>query len=248
MNIDLRNHPRVKYVENSNVVKMFNNRDHSTVTIFKKFYEDGYEVVKGFFVSRRKLNSNEEISNEVESEVYYSNNQLNSAEIISQRNRDDNLIASSLMKYELYESENIELRNSLSLRKVNGNKVFKNFLYFLLISIIILILIDICFYFMQMNQENEFERENCLKEYEDHSCGKLKISDGPILNEFCREKIKCINFKHSRVYFHTILSRFIREFSWSLFSSIFDFSYKSLITVIVIITAGILFRKFIKVI
>jgi lipopolysaccharide biosynthesis glycosyltransferase len=85
----------------------------------------------------------------------------------------------------------------------------------------------------------------CIKEYRDHSCEKITFEDGPILNEFCKEKMKCINFKYNRVSFHSLLSRFIREVFLNFFASLTEMSYKTGISVIIILISCSLIKKFI---
>ena len=108
---------------------------------------------------------------------------------------------------------------------------------------LILILIDLGYYFFQVSKENEIERRICITEYKDHNCDKVSYSDGPILNEFCKEKEKCIDVKYNKVYFHTILSKFIKDVFWNFFSSMLEFSVKALSTVFLIVVGLILINK-----
>ena len=53
-----------------------------------------------------------------------------------------------------------------------------------------------------------------MEEYLANKCDKMKIKDGPIVNDYCTEKLKCIS-DHT-VYFHVVLIKYIR----SIFSNI----------------------------
>lgn len=254
MQINFRNNPKVKYIENSHVSDLLTNQENSTVTVFKKFYEGGNEIIRGFFVSSRKLKPNEEINSECESDIYYSTNKNNSyennnflqekfiAEPFSQ-NLMKKFNENNIVKVE--DSLDLEPSTQRNLSKPDTKNLVTNFFQFLIISFLILILIDICYYFIQLNEENSYEREMCLKEYQDHSCEKIRFEDGPILNEFCLEKKKCINFKYKRVSFHSLLSRFIKEVFFNFFASFTEMSYKTFLSTIVILISCCYIKKFI---
>ena len=96
-------------------------------------------------------------------------------------------------------------------------------------------LVDFINMYKRVKKENEIERENCLKEYNANNCKNTSIDDGPIRNNFCLEKSKCIS-QHT-VYFHIVLIHYIR--------SIFQNSFKniSLINVILFIISMVFIIK-----
>ena len=72
--------------------------------------------------------------------------------------------------------------------------------------------------YKRVKKENDIERQNCFNEYKANNCSFISVDDGPIINNFCIEKKKCIS-SHT-VYFHIVLINYIR--------SIFQNSFKNL--------------------
>ena len=54
----------------------------------------------------------------------------------------------------------------------------------------------------KIKSDNEIERDKCMKEYEANGCYNVTIDDGPQLNEFCTNKMKCIE-SHT-IFLHII--------------------------------------------
>jgi cbb3-type cytochrome oxidase subunit 3 len=104
---------------------------------------------------------------------------------------------------------------------VNDNdsiKAIKNVLLILFFFFIFFIIVDFFNLYKKVKKENDIERQNCINEYNANNCSYISIDDGPIRNNFCIEKKKCIS-SHT-VYFHIILIKYIR--------SIFQNSFKNL--------------------
>ena len=139
-----------------------------------------------------------------------------------------NSLISKKLIFEDEQDESLSNHNS----NLYAKDIFTNFFYLAIIAFIILLFLDLFFYSFDKEKENEIERKQCLKEYEEHECHKVTIDDGPILNNFCKQKEKCFSIDHERVYFHSIIVKFIREIVNGL---LFEFSYKNLVTYICVI-------------
>jgi hypothetical protein len=85
--------------------------------------------------------------------------------------------------------------------------------------IISLIVIDISSYFKSVSGGNEIEKYNCEKEYKENECDKVTVNDGPILNNFCKEREFCINIKYNNVYMHTVIVKMIQDIVLSIMPS-----------------------------
>ena len=121
---------------------------------------------------------------------------------------------------------------------VNDNdsiKAIKNVLLILFFFFIFFIIVDFFNLYKKVKKENDIERQNCINEYNANNCSYISIDDGPIRNNFCIEKKKCIS-SHT-VYFHIILIKYIR--------SIFQNSFKnlSLVNIILFILSMIFIVK-----
>ena len=121
---------------------------------------------------------------------------------------------------------------------VNDNdsiKAIKNVLLILFFFFIFFIIVDFFNLYKKVKKENDIERQNCINEYNANNCSYISIDDGPIRNNFCIEKKKCIS-SHT-VYFHIVLINYIR--------SIFQNSFKnlSLVNIILFILSMIFIVK-----
>ena len=88
--------------------------------------------------------------------------------------------------------------------------------------------------FKKVKRENKIERDKCNEEYLANKCNEMNIDDGPLINDFCYEKKKCMEFE---IFFHEILIRYIKNVIFHIIkgSNIFN-------TVITLITILIIFR------
>ena len=58
-------------------------------------------------------------------------------------------------------------------------------------------------------KDNEIERDRCKKEYKENKCYQITIDDGPIINDYCMERKKCI--RDNVVCFHEVLIRYAKN-------------------------------------
>ena len=92
----------------------------------------------------------------------------------------------------------------------NTNNYMIQKVFFILFCFIIVFLIyDFLTIYKNVKKDNNIERNRCINEYKESRCNKVTSSDGPIANDFCTEKLKCIN-EHT-VYFHVVLIKYIRS-------------------------------------
>ena len=104
-------------------------------------------------------------------------------------------------------------------------KAIKNVLLILFFFFILFIIIDFFNIYKRVKKDNDIERQNCINEYNANNCSYTTIDDGPIRNNYCIEKKKCIS-SHT-VYFHIVLINYIR--------SIFQNSFQNLSPVNIIL-------------
>ena len=109
-------------------------------------------------------------------------------------------------------------RNNDCYYQNNNNKIYLNntnldlftklflILFFFLIAFLIY---DFYTIYKNVKKDNNIERERCISEYKENKCDKMTADDGPIVNDFCTEKLKCIH-DHT-VYFHVVLIKYIRS-------------------------------------
>ena len=88
--------------------------------------------------------------------------------------------------------------------------------------------------YKKVKRENKIERDKCNEEYLANKCNEMNIDDGPLINEFCYEKKKCMEFE---IFFHEILIRYIKNVIFHVIkgSNIYN-------TIITLITILIIFR------
>ena len=175
----------------------------------KKSMKDGHEIVDGVFraISRNKVPNPPQNFN---TQYYYATNKG-------------------------YTFNN---NNKLYYGKSNSNSDFwiiKRIILIIIIALIMLLVFDFFSMYTKVKRDNKIERERCFKEYEENECDKIKIDDGPILNDACVEREKCI--KDYEVYFHEVLIRYIKNVVFHFFK---DYSYVN--TIIILITVLIIFR------
>jgi hypothetical protein len=116
----------------------------------------------------------------------------------------------------------------------NNFNLIKGILLVIFIAIIILLVWDFYPMYKKVKRENKIERDKCNEEYLANKCNEMNIDDGPLINDFCYEKKKCMEFE---IFFHEILIRYIKNVIFHIIkgSNIFN-------TVITLITILIIFR------
>ena len=90
----------------------------------------------------------------------------------------------------------------------NNCNLIKGILLVIFIAIIILLVWDFYPMYKKVKRENKIERDKCYEEYLANKCNEMNIDDGPLINEFCYEKKKCMEFE---IFFHEILIRYIKN-------------------------------------
>jgi len=63
--------------------------------------------------------------------------------------------------------------------------------------------------YIKIKSDNNLKRNQCIKEYDSNNCNKVTIEDGPIINEYCLERKKCI--ETYQTFFHEILINYIKS-------------------------------------
>jgi hypothetical protein len=86
---------------------------------------------------------------------------------------------------------------------------------------------DLIYNFFDKKKENDLERDKCQRDYYEHKCELVTAKDGPILNDYCREREKCMTIDYERVYFHSVLVKYFKDVVNGLF---FEVSYKNVLT------------------
>jgi len=85
----------------------------------------------------------------------------------------------------------------------------KNIISILSILLLILLLSDFYTLYKKTKGENEIEKNKCFEEYNGNKCYSVGIDDGPIINSFCMEKLKCM--QGSGVIFYAIIIEYFRN-------------------------------------
>ena len=91
----------------------------------------------------------------------------------------------------------------------NNTDLFKRIFCILFCLLIAFLVYDFVIIYRNVKKDNNIEKNRCMEEYKGNNCSKMTINDGPIINEYCEEKLKCIS-THT-VYFHVVLIKYIRS-------------------------------------
>jgi hypothetical protein len=78
-------------------------------------------------------------------------------------------------------------------------------------------------------------KENLIKAWDANECFKVNINDGPYLNNFCKEKEKCIN-DHNYVFLLQILIKIVKDIVNAMPSYYF-------LAFLIVLTIIILFKR-----
>lgn len=87
--------------------------------------------------------------------------------------------------------------------------ILKKLFFSILLISTLFFLIDFFNMYGKIKSDNEIERDKCMKEYEANGCYNVTIDDGPQLNEFCTNKMKCIE-SHT-IFLHIIVIKIIKN-------------------------------------
>ena len=166
----------------------------------------GHEAIKGAFYAINK-NKMPDPPKNIDQSFYYMNNYK--PEYLIKNNAN-----SSFNNYNFYNKNN----DCYCQNKYNNNYKYGNNTNLDLIKKIFLILFcfliaflayDFVIIYNNVKKDNNIERDRCIDEYKASKCDKMTTNDGPIVNNFCIEKLKCI-LDHT-VYFHVVLIKYIRS-------------------------------------
>jgi hypothetical protein len=102
----------------------------------------------------------------------------------------------------------------------------------------VFLIYDFVIIYKNVKKDNNIERYRCMEEYKSNKCDTMKIDDGPIVNEFCMEKLKCIS-EHT-VYFHVVLIKYIKSFFYNAFKEN-NYINVSLFSIVIISLVKLLF-------
>ena len=83
-------------------------------------------------------------------------------------------------------------------------------LRFIIPIISIIIFFELFIKRIKVKQEKNIDRDRCFREYMENRCSEIKIDDGPIINDFCDEKRKCI--KDNTICLIDVIKQYIKDF------------------------------------
>ena len=170
--------------------KCFNDsKNYYTETRYTKEIKNGHEVIKGAFLSVKK-DYLPNVPNSYDSTVYYASNK--------------NYLPKGGNTY------SSQSRNSSSLCDT-----IKLVLIVLLLVCVVFLVFDFYSVYKKTSNENNLEREKCLKDFNENDCANLNANDGEQLKNFCLKAKKCI--EDNTVLFHVVLIKYVKTICSSLF-------------------------------
>ena len=135
----------------------------------------------------------------IDQSYYYMNN--NKPEYFINNNKNFNYNNNFYSQNKNYQNYNYMNENS------PNNDLFRKVLFILFSLLIVFLIYDFISIYKDVKKDNNIERNRCIEEFKANKCDKIKINDGPIVNDFCTEKLKCIH-EHT-VYFHVVFIKYI---------------------------------------
>lgn len=193
----IKNNPNIEQGNASELNKIFNVKKNLynlqpkkfiTQIYYQKSQKNGHEIHKGAFFAVSK-NKNIEKPDFIDNKLYYINNQKD--KFINNQN--------------YYDSN----------EKIN---IFKIVYLTIFLMFILFIFIDFFKMYIKIKNENNLKRNLCIKEFNSNNCNKVSIEDGPIINDYCLEKKKCI--ETYQTFFHEILINYIKSIIKHSFNNI----------------------------
>lgn len=112
--------------------------------------------------------------------------------------------------------------------------IISKILFILFCFFMVFLIYDFVIIYKNVKKDNNIERNRCMEEYKANKCDIMNVDDGPIVNEFCMEKLKCIS-EHT-VYFHIVLIKYIKSFFYNAFkgNSIINVSLFSIVIIFIV--------------
>ena len=174
------------------------------MVLTKEKYKDGHHIVDGIFRAIKK-DKEPNPPKDISPKYYYSTNKD--------------------MKY--FKGKNNTNNQSKECSTIK--KIFLLIIIFILFGLVL----DFINVYRKILKDNEIERDRCKEEYKANKCSQITIDDGPILNDFCMERKKCI--RDNVVCFHEVLIKYVKNiilvtFEGSHIRNVFIF----LITILII--------------
>ena len=155
-------------------------------------------MIKGAFYAINK-NKTPEAPKNIDQSYYYMNNK--NPEYFINNNKNINYNTNYFFN---------QNKNSANYNQRQTNFDFLKKIFFILFCLLIAFLVyDFIIIYKNVKKDNNIERNRCIEEYKAGKCGEMTIDDGPIANDYCEEKSKCIH-SHT-VYFHVVLIKYIRS-------------------------------------
>ena len=194
-NVSLRNY--------SNIIYFYLQKDeYYTHVFYQKSYVEGHEIIKGAFYAVNK-NKTPEPKN-IDTSFYYMNNNKPQYYINNNKNNSYN------NNYFLNDVNNCWKSNNTYNNGNNTNfELIAKVFFILFCCLIVFLIYDFVSLYKNVKKDNNIERNRCIEEYRTNKCEKMTSSEGPIINDFCTEKLKCIH-DHT-VYFYVVLIKYIRS-------------------------------------
>ena len=195
-----------KYNFYKNIFIYLQKDEYYTQIYYQKTNVKGHEAIKGAFyaINRNKM---PEPPKNIDQSFYYMNNHKPEYFIKNNQNTNYN------NNYYYNNKNNDCYYQNNKYNNIYGNNtnfdLIKKILLILLCFLIAFLVYDFYSIYKNVKKDNGIERERCIKEYNENKCDKMTSDDGPIVNDFCTDKLKCIN-DHT-VYFHIVLIKYIRS-------------------------------------
>lgn len=165
-------------------------KNYYTEARYTKEIQNGHEVIKGAFLSVKK-DYLPNVPNSYDSTIYYASNK-------------NYLPKGSNNTY--YSSSH----NTSSLCDT-----IKQIVIVLLLICVLFLVFDFYSVYKKTSNENNLEREKCLKDFNENDCANLSANDGEQLKNFCLKAKKCI--EDNTVLFHVVLVKYVKTICGSLF-------------------------------
>lgn len=178
--------------------------EYYTQIYYQKSYNKGHETIKGAFYAINK-NKVPEPPKNIDQSYYYTNN--NKPEYYINDNKQSN--------YNFFSNKNNNYNNGNYYQCKNNygnnsnNYFFQKVILIMFCFLIAFLIYDFLTIYKNVKKDNNIERNRCINEYKESKCDRVTSDDGPIANDFCMEKLKCIH-EHT-VYFHVVLIKYIRS-------------------------------------
>lgn len=106
-------------------------------------------------------------------------------------------------------------------------------------GVLVIFLVDFFKFYQVVKSENNIERLKCEEEFKLNECDKVTLQDGPKLNDYCKEREKCVKIRYGNVWAHRIMIKYAEDIIVHSFGNI------SFINTILFIFAGYLVTKLI---